>query len=104
MSKPLSLISAILCTLIWGTTFIAQDTGMDKIGPFIFNGTRFLVGFFALIPFFLLLEKEKFNGIFNKNKKKFIHLSVSIGVFLFLGSAHHSSTDCPVVQAKHDGL
>ena len=49
MSKSLSLISALICTLIWGTTFIAQDTGMDKIGPFIFNGTRFFVGFLALI-------------------------------------------------------
>ena len=52
MSKSLSLISALICTLIWGTTFIAQDTGMDKIGPFIFNGTRFFVGFLALVPFF----------------------------------------------------
>ena len=31
MSKSLSLISALICTLIWGTTFIAQDTGMDKL-------------------------------------------------------------------------
>ena len=27
MSKSLSLISALLCTFIWGTTFIDQDTG-----------------------------------------------------------------------------
>ena len=41
MSKSMSLLSAFLCTFIWGTTFIAQDTGMDKIGPLTFNGTRF---------------------------------------------------------------
>ena len=41
MSKRLSLISAFVCCLIWGTTFIAQDTGMDEIGPFTFNGVRF---------------------------------------------------------------
>ena len=52
MSKRLSLISAFVCCLIWGTTFIAQDTGMDEIGPFTFNGVRFFVGFLALIPFF----------------------------------------------------
>ena len=45
MSKRLSLISAFVCCLIWGTTFIAQDTGMDEIGPFTFNGVRFFVGF-----------------------------------------------------------
>ena len=33
MSKTVSLLSALLCTFIWGTTFIAQDTGMDDIGP-----------------------------------------------------------------------
>jgi len=87
MSKSLSLISALICTFIWGTTFIAQDTGMDKIGPFIFNGTRFFVGFLTLIPFFLIIEKDKFKKIFNKNKKRFLYLSILIGFFLFLGSA-----------------
>jgi drug/metabolite transporter (DMT)-like permease len=87
MSKSLSLISALICTLIWGTTFIAQDTGMDKIGPFIFNGTRFFVGFLALIPFFLIIEKDKFKKIFKKNKKRFLYLSILIGFFLFLASA-----------------
>ena len=87
MSKSQSLFSALLCTLIWGTTFIAQDTGMDAIGPFIFNATRFFVGFLVLIPFFFLLEFNKFNRIFNKNKKKFIYLSIFIGIFLFLASA-----------------
>jgi drug/metabolite transporter (DMT)-like permease len=87
MSKSLSLLSALMCTLIWGTTFIAQDTGMDKIGPFIFNGTRFFVGFLVLIPFFLIIEKDKFKKIFNKNKKRFLYLSILIGFFLFFGSA-----------------
>jgi len=45
MSKSISLFSALLCTFIWGTTFIAQDTGMDNIGPFTFNAVRFFVGF-----------------------------------------------------------
>ena len=40
MSKTISLLSALLCTFIWGTTFIAQDTGMDNIGPFTFNGNQ----------------------------------------------------------------
>ena len=50
MSKSISLFSALLCTFIWGTTFIAQDTGMDNIGPFTFNAARFFVGFLAIIP------------------------------------------------------
>ena len=54
MSKTTSLFSALLCTLIWGTTFIAQDTGMDDIGPFTFNAVRFFVGFLAIAPLALI--------------------------------------------------
>ena len=60
MTKKASLASALLCCFIWGTTFIAQDTGMDNIGPYTFNGVRFMVGFFALLPIFLLIEKKNF--------------------------------------------
>ena len=87
MTKKASLASALLCCFIWGTTFIAQDTGMDNIGPYTFNGVRFMVGFFALLPIFLLIEKKNFASEFNKDKKKFIYLSFSIGIFLFLGTA-----------------
>ena len=87
MSKRLSLISAFVCCLIWGTTFIAQDTGMDEIGPFTFNGVGFFVGFLALVPFFLIIEKNKFFNEFNKDRRNFLYLSISIGIFLFLASA-----------------
>ena len=68
MSKTLSLSSALLCTFIWGTTFIAQDTGMDDIGPFTFNSLRFFVGFLAIIPLALLFEVKKLKKIFSKHK------------------------------------
>ena len=53
MTKTQSMLAALFCTFIWGTTFIAQDTGMDLIGPYVFNTTRFFVGFLALLPFYL---------------------------------------------------
>ncbi len=87
MSKTLSLFSALLCTFIWGTTFIAQDTGMDKIGPFTFNSVRFFVGFLAIIPLALLFEAKKLKKEFRFDRKTFIILSFLIGVSLFLGSA-----------------
>jgi len=87
MSKTLSLFSALLCTFIWGTTFIAQDTGMDDIGPFTFNSVRFFVGFLAIIPLALLFEVKKLKKEFRFDTKPFIILSLLIGVSLFLGSA-----------------
>ena len=72
MSKSVSLLSALLCTFIWGTTFIAQDTGMDTIGPLTFNAVRFLVGFLAVAPFVFLFEKNKIKHQISNKKSKFI--------------------------------
>ena len=87
MSKTISLLSALLCTFIWGTTFIAQDTGMDDIGPFTFNAVRFFVGFIAIIPLALLFEVKKFKSEFKLDFKTFAIISFLIGLSLFLASA-----------------
>ena len=87
MSKTLSLFSALLCTFIWGTTFIAQDTGMDDIGPFTFNSVRFFVGFLAIVPLALMFEAKKLKKEFKFDTKTFVILSFLIGLSLFLGSA-----------------
>ena len=87
MSKTVSLLSALLCTFIWGTTFIAQDTGMDNIGPFTFNAVRFFVGFLAIVPLAFLFEVKKFKSEFKLDFKTFATLSFLIGLSLFLGSA-----------------
>ncbi len=86
MSKPASLLSALLCTFIWGTTFIAQDTGMDTIGPLTFNAVRFLIGFISIIPIAFIFESKKITNEINNNKKLFLKLSFWIGLFLFLGT------------------
>tara|TARA_B100000579_G_scaffold21076_1_gene14848 strand:- start:3847 stop:4740 length:894 start_codon:yes stop_codon:yes gene_type:complete len=85
MKKAISFICLVICTLIWGTTFIAQDTGMDNIGPYTFNCVRFFVGFLAVAPFVFLFEKKKINNQIINRKKEFVKLIVPVGIFLFLG-------------------
>ena len=75
MTKTVSLFSALLCTFIWGTTFIAQDTGMDDIGPFTFNAVRFFVGFLAILPLVFLFETKKFRSEFQWDRDRIIHSS-----------------------------
>ena len=87
MTRIVSLLSALLCTFIWGTTFIAQDTGMDDIGPFTFNSARFFVGFLAILPLAFLFEARKYKSEFKLDLKTFSILSILIGTSLFLGSA-----------------
>lgn len=43
----------VLATIIWGSTFVAQSTGMDHIGPFTFLAIRNIMGavFLFLLSF-----------------------------------------------------
>ena len=41
----------LLSAIIWGFAFVAQRMGMDHVGPFTFNGVRFLLGAMVLLPF-----------------------------------------------------
>ena len=85
MKKTISFICLVLCTLIWGTTFIAQDTGMDNIGPFTFNSVRFFVGFLAVAPFVFFFERKKINNQIKNKTNQFLKLIIPVGIFLFLG-------------------
>ena len=59
--KKTELTSAVLLFLaafIWGVAFVAQSVGMDYVGPFTFNGCRFLLGGVVLTPFAVIREKK----------------------------------------------
>ena len=86
MKKTISFICLIICTLIWGTTFVAQDSGMDHIGPFTFNSVRFFVGFLAVSPFFIIFESKKIKEQLSGKKNKFYKSIIPVGTFLFLGT------------------
>jgi EamA-like transporter family. len=57
--KVFSLICAISCSVIWGTSFVAQDMGMDYIGPYTFSASRLMLGFLALLLFFFYFQIQK---------------------------------------------
>ena len=86
MSKNfIALICAITCSFLWGTAFIAQDTGMDYIGPWTFSAVRLLLGFFALLPFFFIFEFKKIKKI-KSNFKIIIFNMFLLGFFLAGGN------------------
>ena len=57
--KFLSIACAVACSFLWGTAFVAQDTGMDYIGPWTFSAARLILGFLVLFPFVLIFELKK---------------------------------------------
>ena len=58
--KKVTLRSSLLLFLaafIWGVAFVAQSVGMDYMGPFSFNGARFLMGSVVLLPLVMIRRK-----------------------------------------------
>ena len=86
MNKTTSLFCALITTFIWGTAFIAQDTGMDNIGPLTFNASRFFVGFLTIFPIAVVFERKKISEDINLNKKLFYKFLLFMGTSLFLGT------------------
>ena len=76
--KIFSLICAVGCSFLWGTAFVAQDMGMDYIGPWTFSAAQLILGFLALLPFFFIFE-------FKKIKETKLNFKFVIGYIIFLG-------------------
>ena len=79
----------LLVAAIWGFAFVAQIKGMDHMGPFFFNATRFALGGLSLIPVFFYLEKQarqkKRQQTYNDQLLKY--WGPGLGVVLFLASS-----------------
>lgn len=84
------VIMLLLTALIWGSSFVAQSVGMEKVEAFTFNGIRTLLGAVVLIPFICirdivtskkmteteLLERKKLN-------KKTVLYGLLLGIVFF---------------------
>ena len=84
--KVFSLICAISCSFIWGTAFVAQDMGMDHIGPFTFTAVRLFLGFLTLLPIMLLQGHHLKKINLNQNAKIFYYL-ILVGFMLSFGNS-----------------
>ena len=76
----LSTLCLIVASIIWGTAFVAQTTGMEFIGPLTFTNMRFLIGGIIVLPF-AFYEINKIKNL--KNKKK-IYIRSSFNWFKFI--------------------
>ena len=85
-NKIFSLSCAIITSFIWGTAFVAQDMGMDHIGPLTFTSVRLFLGFLTLLPFFLYFDLKKIKQG-NYNLKKILVYLIFIGFLIAYGNA-----------------
>ena len=83
MSQTRANILMLIATLIWGTAFVSQTTGMGSIGPFTFSFSRFFFATITVLPLALYFERNNFGKIFFNSK--LLILTIATGIFLFLG-------------------
>ena len=51
-------ILLLLTAGIWGFGFVAQRSGMEYVGPFAYNGLRFVLGSISLLPLILIRQRN----------------------------------------------
>lgn len=82
-TKAGSATLLFLAAFIWGVAFVAQSVGMDYVGPFTFNGCRFLIGGLVLTPFALIrnrrYEASEVFQVLTKEKQKEYRKTTLIG-------------------------
>jgi drug/metabolite transporter (DMT)-like permease len=74
----------LMAAVIWGGGFVAQRLGMQHLGPFIFNGFRFLLGGVSLIPIMLLRPKQTLPRA--QNLGQILAIGSIAGTLLFFGA------------------
>jgi len=75
----------LLTAAIWGFGFVAQRSGMEYVGPFAFNGVRFILGSLSLLPIiFFRRKKNADNSAGHASFKHLLYVSLLAGSLLFL--------------------
>ena len=75
-------ILLLLTAGIWGFGFVAQRSGMEYIGPFAFNGIRFILGSLSLLPFIFFRRMAIPAGL--RHNQRLLPASLSAGCCLFV--------------------
>ncbi len=75
-------IALLLAAVIWGTSFVAQDVGMEHVEAFTYNGIRMLMGAAVLLPLilFMQLKKRKSDTRTVQQKKKDAAVQIKSGI------------------------
>ncbi len=73
----------LLVALIWGFGFVAQRAGMDHVGPYTFNGVRFILGGLCLIP--LAMRRRRETNLGSQSMSSVLAGCIA-GVVLFAGA------------------
>lgn len=87
--KPTAMLKTnlllLLVAMIWGFGFVAQRLGMDHLGPFMFNGIRFLLGGLCLLP--LAMRSQRIKLLPGHRVISPLSAGICAGILLFIAAA-----------------
>lgn len=71
----------------WGTTFVAQLTGMDDLEPFSYAAPRYLTGFLSLMIVAIVTRKRRTAERRQKKYLRGVGVGLLIGLVLFVATS-----------------
>jgi len=77
----------LVTAAIWGFAFVAQRVGMDHVGPFTYNGVRFVLGALTLAPLLLIRTKDSDAVSVPITRLGFFCGGGALGVVLFVAAS-----------------
>jgi len=87
-NKLLGIVYLVFAVLIWGSTFVAQSVGMDKVGPFTFLACRCVHAVAFLVPAIAMFEIWDLSNYFKKwLDKKLWFAGTLCGIALFAAAS-----------------
>ena len=82
-SGALTFLLLLITAMIWGFAFVAQVVGVEHVGPFTLNGTRFTLGVISLLPVVLIFERGR---VSRDERIRTVRASILAGIALFSAS------------------
>lgn len=77
----------LVTAAIWGFAFVAQRVAMDHMGPFSFNGVRFLLGAVSLLPLIWIFSRKRAVATTSAAKTSIWLAGGVAGTILFIAAA-----------------
>lgn len=77
----------LAASFFWGTTFVAQMTGMEGLGPFSYAAARYFLGFLSLLAVLIWTRKTRAKERQAEKLSRGFLVGLVCGVFLFVASS-----------------
>ncbi len=74
-------------SFFWGTTFVAQMSGMDGLGPFSYAAARYFLGFLSLVVVLFFTRRQRREERLSGKYSRGFLVGLFCGIFLFVASS-----------------